>query len=95
MRKLMWILAVLAVGCMTKATAEGQAVRLTRNPQATAGCKFLGRVKVTNNIGMEQVENDMREEAAKLGANVVFAEDQPRGSYEIGGEAYRCEQPKQ
>jgi len=89
-------LAVLAAavlftldGCVSL-TPEGERVRITVNSQATAGCKFLGKVK-------GQLDADLRNEAAKLGANVVWNETeavQDKGPrIWQHGEAYSCPTP--
>ncbi len=95
--KMMVILGtlVLMTGCVTL-TSAGEHVRYTINPQATVNCKFLGNVK-------GQYDNDLRNEAAKLGANMVFnvtlhnAAWSSRAPDEIHiwqhGEAYFCPDP--
>jgi hypothetical protein len=66
-------------------TPEGKKVRYTTRPQTTAGCTFIANVK-------GKFDADLRNEAAKLGANLIYNETQPT---EIPvwqhGEAYRCE----
>jgi hypothetical protein len=67
-------------GCASL-TPEGAKVRITNNPQATVGCKFLGEVK-------GKFENELRNEAAELGANLVFSATQPVERVE----ACKCEE---
>jgi hypothetical protein len=59
-----------AVGCAS-ITPAGDQVRLTNNPQATAGCQFLGNLKVASD------DNKLRNQAASLGANVVYSYSRP------------------
>jgi hypothetical protein len=86
-RNVVGLSVLLLAGCATL-TPEGAKVRITNNPQATAGCKFLGNVK-------GKFDNDLRSEAAKLGADVVFNMTQPNEPHIWQhGEAYSCEQEK-
>jgi hypothetical protein len=85
----LWVLAVLilSIFACSSLTPEGERVRITVNTQATAGCNFLGKVK-------GKYDNDLRNEAAKLGANLVWNETE--AMHDTGpriwqhGEAYRC-----
>lgn len=78
MRKVLAVLGLVLSGCVS-ATPQGEKVRLTDNPRATAGCKFLGSVQ-----GIRP--NTLRNEGAKLGADVVF----PTMVGGPHGEAYKC-----
>ena len=86
MTRALLVLSILTfIGCASL-TSEGAKVRVTNNPQATASCKFLGSVK-------GKFDNDLRNEAAKLGANLVFNMTQHNEIHVWQhGEAYRCEQ---
>jgi Domain of unknown function (DUF4156) len=81
-----------ALACAT-VTSEARTVRLTRNPEATKGCVFLGNVSQAQLLSNEATENGLRNKAAKLGANLVFVGHTPSGAMQPpwNGEAYRCE----
>lgn len=74
-------------------TPEASAVRVTQNPAATVGCKFLGDVEVTNTWGAGDSEKKLRIAAAKMGANVLFIGPRMFTKFVTAhGEAYMCEQ---
>lgn len=92
MRRAAWALAILCVGCASfTLTPEGAKVRVTVNPEATRGCKYLGDISapVIAAEGDERV--GLQNAAAKIGGNVVLL-GQRVGVSRIG-EVYRCEQP--
>jgi hypothetical protein len=68
-------------------TPQAVAVRITYNPVATQGCKYIGDLAVTNMWSPGDTENRLRVEAAKVGANTVYVV--PRG-VRFSGEAYLC-----
>lgn len=72
---------ILLIGCASL-TPEGRKVRLTRNPQATAGCRFVG--EFDTNPGFGNPDDAIRNKAASLGANLVLRTTYSRA------EAYRC-----
>src|SRR6266536_1417447 len=83
---------LLATTCAT-VTPESQKVRTTQNPQATAGCKFLGNVDVTNTWGPGDSEKKLRFEAAKMGADVLYIGPRMFTKFVTAhGEAYFCGQ---
>ena len=78
------VLAVMLLTACASLTPEGEKVRITTNPQATAGCTFIANVK-------GQFDADLRNEAAKVGANIVFNQTQPNEIHIWQhGEAYSC-----
>lgn len=81
-------LGLIVLTSCVSATAEGKKVRITRNPQATAGCKFIGNVEAANGFG--DVENRLQNEAAKIGADTVFMDQNALGPHSARGEAYLC-----
>jgi len=95
-RGIMLCLLIAAAGCVST-TPEGSKVRLTRNSQATAGCKFIANVSAGN--GMGDVENRLKNEAAKVGGDLVFLDSTSlkENPFLAHAEAYRCEgtAPKQ
>jgi hypothetical protein len=89
-----WLASLLvAAGCAT-ATPEAQRVRVTQNPQATQGCKFLGNVEAQNVWGPADTEVRLRVAADRIGANVLFLGPHVYQQGVGRGEAYLCEQPK-
>jgi hypothetical protein len=86
-------------------TPEGSRVRVTTNPDVVRGCEFLGNAVGSSgwggpaggNIGEDQVQIKMQNEAAKMGGNVLFLISNKAGGY--GGssrgvaEVYRCPVP--
>ena len=66
-------------------------VRLTRNPQATAGCSFVGDVEANALIEVD-VEMVLRLEAAKRGGDLVLETVSNRSV--VVGEAYRCKRSR-
>jgi hypothetical protein len=100
-------LLIGVAGCVTtQLTPEAMAIRVTANPEAVKGCKYLGAVegKDTMNGGMlgqgaaeENAMRKIRNHAAEMKANVVFLVPQSTkfsGSHQRG-EAYHCENPSQ
>ena len=71
---------------------HSQRVQITSNPQATAGCKLLGRVKAPDGPGDE---TKLRNMTAEMGGNRLYLV--PKVSQEIHyythGEAYLCSEP--
>jgi hypothetical protein len=80
------------------ATPAGEKVRITQNPEATKGCTFIKTISVVNTWGPGDSQRKLQEEAAKIGANLVFLGLNPytAGGHSFvhyGGEAYRCSEP--
>ena len=89
--KTLLLVLLLGQGCASL-TPEAGAVRVTQNPAATEGCKFLGDVEVTNTWGAGDSEKKLRIAAAKMGANVLFIGPRMFTKFVTAhGEAYRCE----
>ena len=88
----LWLLlAILTFTGCASLTPEAATVRVTQNPEATKGCKFLGDVEVTNTWGPGDSEKKLRIAAAKMGANLLFIG--PRMFTKLvtaHGEAYQC-----
>lgn len=93
-----WMLTILTVGCMATASPEAAKVRLTSNPEAVKGCKFIGNVQAdsgwngsatSNNLGANEAEVIVREKTVKLGGNVAFIVVGSGGPH-MTGEAYSC-----
>ena len=80
-------LALVASGC---ATTGNDQVRVTRNPEATVGCKFVQNVEATGSGGIEHMEKKLRDEAAKVGADLVYLPPRPERGFTVYGEAYKC-----
>jgi hypothetical protein len=87
---LLVVILVLASGCAS-VTPQGTKVRVTNNPQATVGCKFLGSVTAPVMVSESDGEVGLQNRAAELGGNVVF-----RAPHRIGpkleGEVYFCKE---
>jgi len=87
-------LLMLFVGCIS-ASPAAQKVRITQNPEAVKGCRFLGNVKATSGwggaamsgVGAHNAEVALQEKTAKLGGDVVFV---IASGAHASGEAYDC-----
>lgn len=87
-------LLMLLVGCIS-ASPAAQKVRITQNPEAVKGCRFLGNVKATSGwggaamsgVGAHNAEVALQEKTAKLGGDVVFV---VASGTHASGEAYDC-----
>lgn len=84
------LVLVGAVGLAACATTDNEQVRITRNPQATAGCKFIQNVEATGSGGIEHMEKKLRDEGARVGADLVYLPPRPERGFTVYGEAYRC-----
>ena len=81
------LLLLTATACVSLSLA-GEGVRLTKHDSDVEGCKFLGEVEAHPPYhGPNDAENTLKNEAAKLGADVVVS----RGFFgTIEGRAYDC-----
>jgi len=97
MKRAITLIAVPLLSMCVSASPEGQKVRVTNNPDVVRDCKFLGNVKAMSGwggdpdmkgVGMNNIEETLRDRAAKLGANAVYviSNSGSRGN----GEAYLC-----
>ncbi len=93
-RLMVLILPIFGWSCQT-ASPSAESIRITADPEVARGCKFLGNVEgssgfATVSIAANNATVEMREKAAKLGANVIVA-------ISVGpkalGEAYLCSKP--
>ena len=64
-----------------------QSVRVTQNPEATKGCKFLGNVRSEGHATRSTF--DLQFKTAALGGNIVYSNNLKAGR-EIIGDAYQC-----
>jgi hypothetical protein len=95
MKRLLF-LSLLCAACVST-TPAGEKVRITANPDAVKGCKFLGNVKATSGWGgsagtglaSSNTEKTLQNKTAALGGNVLF---EVQSGIHASGEAYRCEQ---
>ena len=98
MRILIIVVFGLLVGCSAaKLTPEGEKVRITKGEPS--GCEVLGDVYGTGNAGvaswnMEYARNELRNETAKKGGNVVTLDSgtNTNGKVDLVGQAYKCPQ---
>ena len=92
---------MLAACVTTRLTPEGQQVRVTTNQDAVKGCTLIGNVESSDkmNGGMvgqmaaeENANRRLKNDAAKMGANVVLFTNSTTGmsGSRVRGEAYRC-----
>jgi hypothetical protein len=94
------LLPIVISSCGTTAASQkAQAVRVTSNPEAVRGCKYLGNVEGwsdtafrSSGAAANNATVEMREKGAKLGANVILSVS--TGEHAIG-EAYLCANPNQ
>jgi hypothetical protein len=90
---------LLLVCACTSTSPAGEKVRVTSNPEAIKGCELLGPVKgssgwggaATANVSENNSMNALRDNAAKMGANVVLMVSS--GTTRKEGEAYKCPEP--
>lgn len=104
MRSVIVLLLPLAACVTTRLTPEAEKVRVTTNQEAVKGCKLVGPVESSDkmNGGMigqvaaeENANRRIRNDAAKLGANVVLFVNSTTGmsGSRVRGEAYACSEP--
>lgn len=105
------VLAACLFACAAvKAKPEAQNIELVNEPSACGDCEFLGEVigsqgnwftgdYTSNKNLMEGARNELRNEAHKLGANVVHIQDSKNArswggcgttNTTVVGKAYRC-----
>jgi Domain of unknown function (DUF4156) len=66
--------ALLSLGACTNLSPGAEAVRITRNPKDVAGCKVVGQVSgLTGNQALPDSKARMKNAAAAMGADVIFA----------------------
>lgn len=96
---------LLAACVTTKVTPEGEAVRVTTNPEAVKGCRFVGDVSASDRMNGGALGQDAAEEnthrriknaTAAAGGNVAFLQNSDVSVYGASkrAEAYRCEDPR-
>ena len=104
MRRSFALLAlVLFTGCRTttRLTPRAEAVRLTLNRDEVKGCRLVGNVEESTTrylvypgkgAAAENVQRQLRNDAAKMGANVIVVSSSTTGSTSVRtrGEAYAC-----
>lgn len=90
--------AIALLGCVTSLTPAGQSVRVTSDSKASEGCKFLGEVRghafggddKRSVHGEENAHNELKNDAGRLGANLVVLEwESARGGTQRGN-AFAC-----
>jgi hypothetical protein len=88
---------LLACWACASATPQGEKVRITSDPEAVQGCKFLGNVQSNSALGTESEEITMKNKTAALGGNVLLISSFQAPTYGAGslgvGEAYLCGDP--
>lgn len=88
---LIFLLSLTA--CSVALQPGAEKINLAKSDPAPE-CKELGDVKGSSNFGMENVKNDLRNQALGLGANFVRMEtvmNNPKGSLiTMTGTAYAC-----
>jgi hypothetical protein len=93
MKRIGLTVLVLACGGCVTLTPSGANVRVTRNPNAVAGCKYLGDVDEIN--FSFNGEDNLKNMAGKLGGNAVLETSSPTNvSKHDMGEVYLCEERK-
>jgi hypothetical protein len=93
---------VLLAGCRTaRLTPRAESVRVTLNRDEVKGCRLVGNVEGSTTryfvfpgkgAAAEDVRRQLRDEAAKMGANVIVVSSSTTGntSSRARGEAYAC-----
>jgi hypothetical protein len=87
-----------STGCVTLLSNRGALVRSVENSGTVANCKYMGTVRGTSPAGLskdlkqENALNDVRNNAALLGANtvVIISKDSMFDETVIMGKAYHC-----
>jgi hypothetical protein len=92
-----WILvgSLLLMGCgATELTRQGSQVRAL--PQAPSGCQLLGTIRDAEGGGLRSfasnraiVQARLRNEAARIGGNIISVVDEERGDTEDGKEHFQ------
>jgi hypothetical protein len=108
MRAFAVVVLIIGSGCATAhPTPAPQAVRFTSSREVVRGCTSLGIVDSSDKtqggtVDQVPVEQDryrrLRNEAARLGANLVLLPEAPGGltsGSQVNGEAYKCPLPQQ
>ena len=96
--QLVIVLSFILTGCSAaKLTPQGEAVRITK--AEPTGCQNLGDVYGKGYAGvsswnMEYARNDLRNQAALKGGNVVSIDTgtNTNGKIDLVGQAYKCPQ---
>ncbi len=107
MRALAVVVVLTVSGCATShRTPAPQAVRFTNSRDVVRDCTSVGIVDSSDKsnggtVDQMSVEQDryrrLRNEAARLGANVVLLPESPSGMTSgslVNGEAYKCPVPR-
>ena len=107
MRALAVVVVLTVSGCATSPrTLAPQAVRFTNNRDGLRGCTAVGIIDSSDKsnggtVDQVPVEQDpyrrLRNEAARLGANIVLLAENPSGMTSgslVSGEAYKCPLPQ-
>jgi len=87
-----------STGCVTLLSGRGALVRFEENSGIVMNCKYLGTVRGTSPAGLsrdlkkENALNDIRNNAALLGANtvIIISKDSMFDETVIMGKAYHC-----
>lgn len=81
---------VTLIGCSSYTRPAGtEQVRVTRNPEQTKFCKFLGEITETTKWGLKDTEDRMRAKAAELGGDTLYIGPKS-AQFQLSGEAYLC-----
>jgi len=89
---------IIFTGCVTFLSGRGALVLIEENSQMVTNCKYLGSVRGTSPAGLnmdlkkENALNDLRNNAALLGANTVVITSKGSMFDEtvVHGKAYHC-----
>jgi len=89
---------ILFTGCVTFLSGRGALVRIEENSGMLTNCKLIGSVRGTSPAGLnmdlkkENALNDLRNNAALLGANtiVITSKDSMFDETVFHGKAYHC-----
>ena len=107
MRALAIVVVLTVSGCATsQRTPAPQAVRFTNNRDAVRECTSVGTIDSSDKsnegtVDQKSVEQEryrrLRNEATRLGANIVLLAENPSGLTSgslVSGEAYKCPLPQ-
>jgi hypothetical protein len=95
---ILFLAGLWGMGCAATLAPEQNAVRITTNPQETRSCKFMQEIEasapktLTLNGGKESVLEDLKIQAYRLGADLVYRSDflLIENHWHVKGEVYQC-----
>ena len=101
MKKILFLGAawLALAGCTTSLSANGEKIRVTHNPDAVKGCKYLETIHERSFVGGVLADgsmnalNKIKNKAAEIGGDIVFVVSETGGwnPATITAEVYKCQ----